>query len=105
MLHPFEAMKRGIGLHRDEFDCSFYLSQAPSSADKSAARAEAGNKMGDPPFGLLPDLVCSRVVVRLPVGRIVILIGIEIFTGRFAVSLARFSNRAIRTFLGICQYQ
>src|SRR5262249_55896651 len=78
MLHPFKAVKRGIGLHRDQFHAWLKFSQPSPGPNEGPARAKARDEMGDAPRGLLEYFNARRLVMRSPVGRIVVLIGVKI---------------------------
>ena len=60
--------------------------QPAAGADERAARAEPGDEMRDAAVGLLEDLDGGRLVVRPPVGVVVVLIGVEILSGASACS-------------------
>src|SRR5262249_56237901 len=81
MLHPFKAVKRGIGLHRDQFHAWLKFSQPSPGPNEGPARAKARDEMGDASRGLLEYFNARRFVMRAPVGRIVVLIGVKILVG------------------------
>ena len=64
MLEPFEAVKRRVGLDRDQDDAVVVFAQAAADANERAAGAQAGNKVRDSPAQLLDQLRSGRVVVR-----------------------------------------
>src|SRR6202158_4150437 len=53
--------------------------------------------MSDAPLRLLPDFVGRAVIVRLPVGFVGVLVGIEILVGMLARQFTRHANGAVRT--------
>ncbi len=57
--------------------------------------------MRDAPFGLFPDLVRGRFVMREPVRVVVVLIGIKIFSGILDEDLTRDELRAVSRKHGI----
>ena len=71
-------MKPRRRLHRDDPHCGIALAQIPARAHERAAGAEAGHEVRHPAAGLPPDLRARRLVVRLPVGRIAVLVRIEV---------------------------
>ena len=78
VLEPLDAVQRRIGLNRDQPDVATMLAQAPADADERAARAEAGDEMRHAAVGLRQDLGRRRLVVRPPVGVVVVLVGVEV---------------------------
>src|SRR5713226_10702314 len=97
MLPTLQAVERGVGLQADAANRRVELFQAARYADKRSAGAQAGDKMGDAPAGLLPDFVGGGLVVRAPVCRIGVLVGIEILSGLAGVDFARAADGAVRT--------
>ena len=73
--------------------------QAAGGADEGATGAEAGDEVGDAAGGLFPDFVGGAAIVRLPVGRIAVLIGIEIFFGIGGDHFLHFADRAVGAFV------
>ena len=56
VLQPLEAVKRRIGLKRDQLDRRVERPQPAAGADERAARAEAGDEVRQPAARLLDDL-------------------------------------------------
>src|SRR5262249_14500998 len=79
--------------------CGIEFLEAARGADESAAGAESGNEMRDAAAGLLPDFVRGAAIVGLPVGRIAVLVGIEIFVGISGDHFFDFSDSAIGAFV------
>src|SRR5215216_4667302 len=98
VLQTFKPMKRRVGLERYYFDRRIEFFKPSARPDKSSARAETGDEVSHAPAGLLPYFERSRSVMRLPVGRIVVLIGVEIEFRVLFIQAARFTNRAVRSF-------
>ena len=88
-------MKRRVGLKGDQADIGVELTQPATDAHEGATRAEARDEVRDAPFGLFPDLRRGGLVVRLPVGGIVVLVGIEVPIGVFGGQFAGFEDRAV----------
>src|SRR5258707_7459637 len=79
VLPTLESVEGCIRLQADGANARVQLLEAPRGADKRAARSECGHEMRDAASGLLPDFAGRGAVVRLPVGRVAVLIGIKIF--------------------------
>ena len=76
------------------------LAQPARVAHERAAGAEQRDEVRDAAFGLLDDLGAGGLVVRLPVGVVIVLIGVEVAVGIGVVDLADLADRAIGTFVG-----
>ncbi len=74
------------------------LAQAPADADERAARAQARDEMRHTAVGLRQDLGRRRLVVRPPVGVVVVLVGVEVPLRVLGEQAARFADRAVRAF-------
>src|SRR5260370_8568488 len=79
VLPTLESVEGRIRLQADAADARVQLLEAPCGADKRAARSECSHEMRDAAPCLLPDFAGRSAVLRLPVGRIAVLIGIKIF--------------------------
>src|SRR5260370_729 len=79
VLPTLESVEGCMRLQGDAANGRVQLLEAPCGADKRAARSECGHEVCDTASGLLPDFAGRGAVVRLPVGRIAVLIGIKIF--------------------------
>src|SRR2546422_3992644 len=97
VLQSFEAVKRRIGLHRDQFDFGFEFAQTAPRSDESPARAESGDEVSDAPSGLVEYLDACRFVMGAPVSRVVVLVGVKIFVGIGGHDFAHGQDRAVRT--------
>jgi hypothetical protein len=75
-----------------------------SGSHEGPAGSHAGDEMRDAALGLRQDLDRRAVVVRFPVGRIVVLIGIKIAIGIGLVNLAAQPNRAVRALAWIGEH-
>src|SRR3712207_3581136 len=78
VLHAFDAVKRRVRLKRDKRYLRVVLLQASGGADESAAGAEARDEVRDLAVRLLPDLRRRRLVVRPGIGRIRVLVRVEV---------------------------
>ena len=105
VLEPLDAVERGVGLHRDQADTRHLGAQAPGDARERPARPEPRDEVRDPAAGLGEDLRAGRVVVRPPVGIVVVLIRIEIAVGLGLIQPARLADRAVGSFHRVRQHQ
>lgn len=103
MFEPFQPVQGGIGLKRNKSDIGVIFPQASSCVDEGACGAQFGGEMRDAPFGLVPDFDTPCFVMGLPVGRVVILIGIVEPFGVLDVELACHADSAIGAFEEICK--
>src|SRR5690606_32674031 len=62
--------------HGNGLDVGVELFQAARGAGEGAAGAQSGDEVGNLPLRLLPDFRRGTFGVRLPVGRIVVLVGV-----------------------------
>jgi hypothetical protein len=104
VFEAFEAMERRGWLHRDQAHRRAPLAQTPARPDERAARAEAGDEMGEAFIRLLDDLGARRLVVRAPVRRVVVLVRVEIAIGVGVVNPARLADGAVAAFHRIGQH-
>ena len=81
------------------------LLQAAGGADEGPAGAKPGDEVRDAPGGLLPDFHRRAIVVRLPVGGVVVLVGIKIGVGVLGVELPGFADGAVGAFGRVGQDQ
>ena len=81
VLQPFDPVEGRLGLDRDEANVMTERAQAAARAHERAARTEPGDEMRHAAIGLLEDLDGGGVVVRPPVGVVVVLIGVEVLIG------------------------
>src|SRR2546423_12977105 len=68
---------RAVWVCADDAYVRVLLFQKPARAGDRAARADAGDEVRDPPFGLFPDFGAGRAVVRFGVSGVRVLIRIE----------------------------
>src|SRR6185312_5546800 len=95
VLEPLEAVERVVRLHRPDLDVAPVLLEAPPRPHHGAGGADAGDEVGDAPFGLLPDLAPGGVVVAERVGLVRVLIGVEVTPRVLLDHLAAEANRAV----------
>src|SRR5258708_13955794 len=99
VLSSLESVEGRIRLQADAANGRVQLLEAPRGADKRAARSECGHEMCDAASGLLPDFAGRGAVVRLPVGRVAVLIGIKIFLRLGRPHLVNPANSPVRALL------
>src|SRR3712207_5186760 len=78
VLHTLEPVERRFWLKRNDPNLRVVLLQARSGADKSPARPKARYEVCDLTTRLIPDLRRRALVMRARVGRVGVLIGIEV---------------------------
>src|SRR5207245_10303010 len=71
------AVDRAVGIRADDAYRRILLFQIFARAADRPAGADAGDEVGDAPFGLTPDLGSGGAVVRLGISRVEILIGLK----------------------------
>src|SRR5713101_4291388 len=91
-------------LRRVAFDSRQIAAHAPGDSDEGAAGPQAGDEMGDPAGRLFNNLRSGGLEVRLPVGRVVILIRVKVTIGLGGIDLADLSNGAVGTLTGIGEH-
>ena len=102
MLQSFDPVKGG-GLHLDQPDRRVKLLQPPPSAHQGASGADGGDQVGDPSPGLLPDLRGRMKVMRLRIGRVVVLVRFEVPAGLLLIDAPGLEDRPVRAFGGVGQ--
>ena len=96
VLEPLEPVIRRIGLHADQGDRRVPLLQVTTGAHHGSRRPHGGDEMGNPAAGLGPELGTGRLPVRLRVGRVAVLVGVEVALGLGVGQLARPARRRPR---------
>jgi len=84
MFCALNAMKTGRGLDRDALHAMTIAMEAARSSGEGPRRAHESNEVRDAAFSLVENFRPRRVEMRLPVGRIAVLIGVKV-TIRFGV--------------------
>ena len=100
VLEPLEAVQRRVGLHGDQPDAGSRLAQPTARSHEGPARAQSRDEVGDRPVGLLEELGPGRLVVRAPVGRITVLIRVEVGVRVLGVELLRHADRSVGSLQG-----
>ena len=95
MLEPFDAVEGLGGLGSDHLNGGIEGFEAAASTHHGAAGADRSDKMGHAPARLLPDFGRSSISVGVPIGGIVVLVGLEIAIWIGFVHLPRLQNRAV----------
>src|SRR5215204_4160267 len=96
VLHALETVEGRIGFERDGLYPRVVLLETLRRADEGAASAEPGDEVRDLAVGLLPDLGRRRLVVRVGVGRVGVLVGIEVALGGLGVEPPRLTDGPVR---------
>src|SRR5215213_7025018 len=96
VLHALEAVEGRIGFEGDGLHPRVVLLETRRRTDEGAARAEPGDEVRDLAVRLLPDLGCRRLVVRPRVGRVGVLVGIEVALGILGVEPPRLADGPVR---------
>ena len=74
------------------------LLQKPARSHHGSGRSHRGHEVGDASFGLRPDLGPGRLSVGARVGRIAVLIGVEVAVGQLGHQLAGALGRPVGAF-------
>ena len=98
VFQPLQTMEGGIGLHGDDANAGVLLLQISGDAGEGAGRAQTSDKMRNLAPGLLKDLWSGCLVMRSPVGGIVVLVGVEVSLGLLAGKISGNADCSIRTF-------
>src|SRR5207245_4566251 len=101
VLEALEAVERILRLHRDGANERVVLFQAPRVADERARGAKPGDEVRDASRCLREDFYRSALVMSAPVGRIRVLVGIEVLAGILRDELADKEDRAVRALAGL----
>src|SRR5207244_720673 len=79
--------------------------QPPRGSNKGAARTESCDEISDATGSLLPNLICRGAVMRLPVRRIAVLVGVKVFVRLRSHDLVYFTNRTVGAFVARSNHQ
>src|ERR687893_2265157 len=104
VLHALEAVERRVGLEGDDLNFRVVLLEARARPDEGAARAETSDEVRDLTFGLLPDLGRRGLVVRARVGRVLVLVGVEVPLGVLGVQAPRLPDGAVGALAGVGEH-
>ena len=74
----------------DELDGGMIIAQITTGAGQGARCAQASHQVGDLPGGLFDNFWARGQVVRLPIGGVIVLVGIKVFLGPFGRHLPRY---------------
>src|SRR5579885_3874292 len=94
-------MESGIGLERYTSDPRIQLLQPSRGSDKGSAGPQPRHKVRDAACRLLENLRCGSLVVRLPVGGIVVLVRVVIEVRIFLGKRAHAPDGAVRSLPGV----
>ena len=103
VLHAFEAVEGRVGLEGDDLYLRVVLLEAGRRTDEGAARAKPGDEVRDLAVRLLPDLGRRRFVVRARVGRVGVLVRIEVAFGVLGVEPPRLTDGPVRALARVGQ--
>jgi len=92
-----------VGLQGNQPDFGIIFAQEAPDTGERACCTQPGDKMGDLPAGLLHDFRAGGQVMRLPVGHVVVLVGVVKEVGLVGSHLARQADGTVRTFQRVGQ--
>src|SRR5215218_3299001 len=99
--HAFEAVESRVGFEGDDLYPRVVLLETRRRTDEGAASAEPGDEVRDLASRLLPDLGRRRLVVRARVGRVGVLVRIEVALGVLGVEPPRLTDGPVRAIAGV----
>src|SRR5215218_6003404 len=105
VLHAFEAVEGRVGFEGDGLYGRVVLLETRRRTDEGAARAKPCNEVCDLAVRLLPDLGRRRLVVRARIGRIGVLVRIEVAFWILGVEPPRLTDGPVRTLVRIGQHE
>src|SRR5215210_2782561 len=105
VLHAFEAVEGRVGFEGDSLNCRVVLLETRRRTDEGAARAKPCNEVCDLAVRLLPDLRRRRFVVRARIGRVGVLVRIEVAFGVFGVEPPRLTDGPVRALVRVGQHE
>src|SRR5215204_815670 len=103
VLHAFEAVEGRVRFEGDGLYLGVVLLETRRRTDEGAARSESGDEVCDLAVRLFPDLGRRRLVVRARVGRIGVLVRIEVALGVLSVEPPRLTDGPVRAVVGVGQ--
>src|SRR5918993_715361 len=105
VLHTFQAVESRVGFEGDGLYLRVVLLETRRRADEGAARAEPCDEVCDLAVRLLPDLGRRRLVVRARVGRVGVLVRIEVEFRTLSVEPPRLTDGPVRALVGVGQHK
>src|SRR5215211_1762382 len=105
VLHAFEAVEGRVGFEGDGLYSRVVLLETRRRTDEGAARAKPCNEVCDLAFRLLPDLRRRRLVVRARIGRIGVLVRIEVTFGILGVEPPCLTDGPVRALVRVGQHE
>src|SRR5919107_1010802 len=103
VLHAFQTVESRVWFEGDNLYLRAVLLETRRRADEGPARAEPCDEVCDLAVGLLPDLGRRRFVVRARVGRVGVLVRIEVALGVLGVELPRLTDGPVRALVRVGQ--
>ena len=95
MLQALDAVEGRIGLGGDDAHPPVHPLQVTARAHQRARGAQGGDEVGDAALGVAPDFRAGGGFVRLGVGRVVVLIRLEVAVGIGLEDFARLEDGAV----------
>src|ERR671920_2443359 len=105
VLHAFQTVESRVWFEGDNLYLRAVLLETRRRADEGPARAEPCDEVCDLAVGLLPDLGRRRFVVRARVGRVGVLVRIEVAPGFLGVEPPRLTDGPVRALVGVGQHE
>ena len=103
VLQAFEPVERVRRLDGDGLDRAVVLLEPGGGAHERPRGAQAGHEMSDPAGRLLQDLARGAFIVRARVGRVGVLVRVEVSVGIGRDDVAHHADRAVRAFAGVAE--
>src|SRR5215203_283761 len=105
VLHPLQAVEGRVRFEGDDLYGGVVLLEPCRRPDEGAARAEPSDEVRYLAGGLLPDLRRRGLVVRARVGRVGVLIWVEVPLRILRVHPSRLPDSPVRALAGIGQHE
>src|SRR5579883_1442907 len=96
-------MKRAVWLPAGKANPRIELAQAACRSRERSAGPQSRHKMRNFSAGLLPNFVCCRTVMRLPVRRVAVLVRVEILLRVLRHRFAHSPDGSIHLLIGWCE--
>src|SRR5215213_2634511 len=105
VLHPLQAVEGRVGLEGDDLYGGVVLLKPRRRPHEGAARTEPGDEVRDLTGALLPDLRRRGLVVGARVGRVGVLVRVEVPLGVLRVEPPRLPDGPVRALARIGQHE